>query len=841
MERSIFAPASAGLSGSQKHTKGNMAAAKASTKGGVIDANDLRFFLRIVSKNWYLVVVAVVLSAALSYLYSYKLPEVHGASTQILLKDKEVFNYQSQIYQNIGYYAAYGDIVNQKRVLTSYDMIDRTLDKLDFDISYYVRGRLKTTEKYHELPFEVDVKLLDKNLYEKPIDLKIIDTENFTITYDGGKEGRIPRTLPFNADTSAGNDMRIKVQWLKHINSSDLSSLAEGDYQFVIHSRPWLVNKYKSSMEVENLEFTSILEVKVEDEKPERAKLFLDSLSVLYIEYTLQSEFEINENTMRYIDRQLGEVTVILNKFEDDLQSYKENRNILDLGREEDIYFDQLANFDNNRRQFELMIESLNSLEEYVLNIGDEELLPPSFYVLQNDIFLTSSVSDLYTMQLSRNRMLQDATEENQAITKLDETIQLGRNNLLTYIGNDRKAIQDKIEDVKRQIDDYERLIKRIPQSQRDMLNIDRKVQVNEKLYVFLLEKRANTVIAKAGIIPQTKVIERARGLGVVRPDKLSILYSFIVGGLILSLIVVFVRVMFYDRVENAEQLRAMTQVPVFGEIISSEKAEENYVVVDSDPKAAITESFRTVRTNLEYLPQTPDGKVVMVTSYRPNEGKTFCSVNLSAILAKAGKKVLLLELDLHKPKVGAGLGMSSPVGISNLMVGKAAITDVILPTQIENFHVILSGPTPPNASELVLSKHMAELFEYGRKHYDYVMIDTPPVGLISDALVMMKLADATLFVVNTRFANKDHLKSALEVHQANPVHNFGFILNGVRMKKSKYYYNTNYGYGYRYAYGYGYGSGYGYGYGYGRKRKSKKDGEGKADPRTDVKPDTRA
>lgn len=818
-----------------------MAAAKAPGKGGVIDVNDLRFFLRIVQKNWYLVVLAVALSAVLSALYSYKLPEVHGASTQILLKDREVFNYQTQIYQNIGYIAAYGDIVNQKRVLTSYDMIDKTLDKLDFDVSYYILGRLKTTEKYHELPFEVDAVPLDKSLYEKPIDVKIVDAETFTITYDAGKSGPVSYTLPFDRDTSAGNDIRLKVRRMKHITREALASLADGDYQFVLHSRPWLVNKYKSSMDVENLEYTSILEIKVEDEKPERAKLFLDSLSTVYIHYTLQSEFDINDNTMGYIDKQLDEVTVILNSYEDDLQNYKENKNILDLSREEERYFDQLVNFDNNRRQYELMIESLNSLEDYVLNIGDEELLPPSFYILQGDIFLTSSVSELYTMQMGRNRMLQDATEENQAISKLDETIGLTRNNLLTYIINDRKAIQEKIGDVKTQIDDYEGLIRRIPQSQRDILNIERKVQVNEKLYLFLLEKRANTVIAKAGIIPQTKVIERARGLGVVRPDKLGILYSFIVGGLILSLIVVFIRVMFYDRIENADQLRAMTQTPVFGEIIASEKAEENYVVVDSDPKSAITESFRTVRTNLEYLPQTPAGRLIMVTSYRPNEGKTFCSVNLSAILAKAGKKVLLLELDLHKPKVGAGLGMTSPMGISNLMVGKCTIEEVILATHIENFHVILSGPTPPNASELVLSKHMNELFAYGREHYDYVMIDTPPVGLISDALVMMKLVDATLFVVNTRFANKDHLKSAMEVHLANPVSNFGFILNGVKMKKSKYYYNTNYGYGYRYAYGYGYGSGYGYGYGYGRKRRSKKDDEAKPEVEQKRKPDTRA
>jgi tyrosine-protein kinase Etk/Wzc len=243
----------------------NMAAPKTPAKGGVIDANDLRFFLRIVQKNWFLVVLAVILSAALSYLYSYKLPEVHGASTQILLKDRDVFNYQSQIYQNIGYYAAYGDIVNQKRVLTSYDMIDETLDKLDFDVSYYILGRIKTTESYHELPFRVESFKAERGLLEKPIDLKIVDVDTYTITYESGRKGPVSFTLPFDQEANAG-DLLLKVKRMKQITAADITKLAEGDYQVVLHGRPWLVNKYKSGMEVENLEFTSILEIKVEDE-----------------------------------------------------------------------------------------------------------------------------------------------------------------------------------------------------------------------------------------------------------------------------------------------------------------------------------------------------------------------------------------------------------------------------------------------------------------------------------------------------------------------------------------------------------------------------------------------
>lgn len=783
-------------------------AAAAGPKAGIIDVNDLRYFLRIFSKNWYFVVVAVILSAVLSYLYSYKIPDVYGASTQILLKDRDSYNYQNQVYQNIGYVAAYGDIVNQKRVLTSYDLIDRTLDKLDFDVSYYYIGRFKTSEAYGSLPFTVKMEPLNPKLFEKPFDLHIVDADKFELSYDPGG-GIVTKTLPFNTDI-ADSDFTLRVQKSSQLLPATIEKFSASDYRFVRHSRNWLVAKYGSGMDVQNLEYTTILEVKVEDEIAARAKMFLDTLSREYIAHTLQSEFDINENTLGYIDKQLEEVSVILNTYEDDLQRFMLSKNILDLGKENDRYFEQLVNYDSQKRQLEMMIESVDALENYILTLGDEKLIPPSFYILEDDVFLKSTLTELYNMQMERNRKLYDATPDNRAINTLDETIQLTRANLLVYLKNTRKAINEKIDDIQKQIGDYDQLIRSVPQNQRDILNFQRKVSVNEKLYEFLLEKRANTVIARAGIIPQTKVIETARVLGVVRPDKMKILYTFIIGGVLLSMVLVFLRVLFYDRLENADQLRQVTQLPVFGEIIASEKAEENYVVVDSDPKSAITESFRTIRTNLEYLPATEHGKVVMITSYRPNEGKTFCSVNLSAILAKAGKRVLLLELDLHKPKVASGLGMNSTVGLSNILVGKAGFEECMLPTQIENFHVILSGPTPPNASELVLSKRLPELFEFGRRHFDYVLIDTPPVGLITDALLMMRHVDATLFVINTRFANKDHIRNALEVHQSNAAKNFGFILNGVRMKKSKYYYNTNYGYGYRYAYGYGYGYGYG-------------------------------
>ncbi|MBX2980694.1 MAG: polysaccharide biosynthesis tyrosine autokinase [Flavobacteriales bacterium] len=787
-------------------------------RGSIIDAKDLRVVLRVVSKNWYIVVVALILSAVLSFLYSYRLSDVYGASTQILLKDREVYNYQSQVYQSIGYVGVYGDLVNQKRVMTSYDLINTALNKLDFDISYYVAGRFKTKPVYGNLPFTVKLDLLDAKLYDKPFDLRIIDLNTYELAYERAGE-LVRRQLPFGEYVEE-KDFNIEVQRAGYLNPENIDNHTQTDYKFIRHARNSLIARIKGSMQVTNYDYTTILQVTVEDEVAIRAKMFLDTLSRVYINYTLKSEFDINENTLNYIDKQLDEVTAILEVHEDELERFRRNKDVLNLNKEENLYFNEMVDYDHRRRTLLLERQSLDALEDYVRNSTDEHLLPPSVFVSE-DLYLKQTVSELYSMQMQRIALLQTATEQNESVRKFDEQFNLNRSNLLTYVKNARIALDSKINDVQKQMRDFESMLRRMPENQRELLNIERRMQVNEKMYLFLLEKRATTTIARAGIVPQTKVIESARIMGVVRPDKMQVLYTFLLGGLVVAMIVVFTRIMFYDRIENAEQLKELTTLPIYGEIIASEKAEDNYVVVDSDPKAAITESFRSVRTNLEYVPGPEDkGKVVMLTSYRPNEGKTFCSVNLSTILSKAGKRVLLLEMDLHKPKVAEGLGMSSPNGLSNVLVGRIDWRQAVMPTQFENMDVMLSGPTPPNASELVLSKHLERLFDEAKLEYDYIIVDTPPVGLITDALLMMRLMDATLFVINTRFANKDHVNNAIEVLTSGAGKNCGFILNGVRMKKSKYYYNTNYGYGYRYAYGYG--SGYGYGYGYGRKRSAK-------------------
>jgi tyrosine-protein kinase Etk/Wzc len=259
--------------------------------------------------------------------------------------------------------------------------------------------------------------------------------------------------------------------------------------------------------------------------------------------------------------------------------------------------------------------------------------------------------------------------------------------------------------------------------------------------------------------------------------------------------------------------LKAVTSLPIVGEIVRTKDITELKVVVEYDPKSAIAESFRTVRTNLQYMLGDKLKGTIVLTSNNPGEGKTFCSINLGAILARGGKRTIILELDLHKPRVQKGLGIESQVGISTYVIGKNTLEEIIIQSSVENLDVILAGPLPPNPSEIIVTQKMTDLLNYCKENYEFVIVDTPPVGLITDALVLMKHADVTLFVMNTAVAYRHSLNNAHEIVSLNKLGHFGFILNGVKQRRSKYYYNR-YNYGYKYgSYGQGYSGGYG-GYG---------------------------
>ncbi|MFN3917675.1 MAG: polysaccharide biosynthesis tyrosine autokinase [Flavobacteriales bacterium] len=785
-----------------------MKAVKNNLKGEIITSRDLRMITGFLIYNWWLLIVLPLVFVAFMFFSTYRQPDVYGATTQILLKSDETYDYQNRLYKGLGYYGVWGDITNQMRVLKSYDLVKQAIRKLDFDVSYFIVGRIKTTELYEAMPFEVDARVLNMGVYQVKIDLFVKSLDSCTISYPKPNGENHVFTIPFNQDVAL-NDFVITISHTELLHERSLKHISDNHYQFQLHSENYLVNKYKSAISVENIEYTTIIKIDVQDEIPQRAKAFLDTLSRSYINYTLENEYTINANTVSYIDKQLDTVTNILDTIETTLENYKESKAILDLSKESDQFFKELVYYDSQKRTLEMKIQSLNSLENYILNTTDDKLLPPSLYILEKDDYLETSLNELYNLQMQDNTRLYSVTEESKSVSKLRQNINLLKGNILTYIGNSRKAIQDKIVEVNKQIKDYENLIRGVPRSQRDLLAIQRRLQVHEKMYVFLLEKRANTEIARAGIIPQVKLIETARSVGKVGPQKSKPIYFSGLIGLALAVIVGGYRFLFLKKITKGVDITEGTDTPLIGQIPLLEKKEKEYaILVESAPRANITEAFRSVRTNLQYLTPNSQSKKVLVTSFYPGEGKTFCSTNIAALLAKAGKKVMVVDFDLHKPKVNRVFNLENNIGLSTYLSDVTLVEIPVVPSGIENLDVLVSGPVPPNASELVLSDKTRTMLAELEEKYDYVFLDTPPFGLIADAVALMQLVDTSVFVMNTKFARNQTLKIIEEIREKGNLSSTGIILNAVKNKRWRYYYGKYYGYGHG---GYGYG-GYGYG-----------------------------
>jgi len=779
------------------------------SSGSILDSPEIRLVTKTILKNWWIILSFAAVGYIIGYFYAYRLPDIYAAQTQLLLKSNDQLNSQSIItpsYGSFGSYQGYVDNYNEIRVIQSYDLIKKVVDKLNINVSYFIEGRLRKTEVYSSVPFKITPYYLNSGFYEKEIDFSIIDTHHFRISYLKGED-------TYSQDGSFGDDfinsdMKLHVSSNMDLDPVSVNNLKPIKYEFRIHNISSLVSTFRSSIAVKNPDYTNILEVTLRDFISNRAVAFLDTLDVLYTENTINTQFRINANTLLYIDKEMNEATGILDTIEMQLEKYKEKKNIImSVDKDEDTYFQQYNQNISEKTTLQAQLSSLNDLEQYIIEGKDPEFLPPSVYLNTADGYLQMATSNLYSAQLKVMGALGSSTEQNPAVNDAKKNIKRITTDLLTYINNSRKALNEKVAELDSTIASNVVEIRKIPEKQRGYLSIQRQEDVNQKLYEFLLEKRASTILEKAAIIPQTRIIEMARSVGIVSPDRKKIYYTYMFFGMAIALAIVIIRVLFYDRIENIEELKSKTTLPVLGEILSAPTLTNLSFAIEDNLKSPLTESFRTLRTNLQYMLTDPSKKVILFTSNGPSEGKTFCSMNIAAILAKAEKKVLLLEFDLHRPRIQKVLNVTPDKGLSTIIIRKSTIEESITQSPIADLDIILCGPVPPNSSELVLSDRVKDILNYGRQHYDYVIIDTPPLGFISDALILMNMADANLFVLNTKFAYKRAINFIEEIIYTNKIKNFGFVLNNVKRKKSKYY-SRHYGYYGGYGYGYGeYGS----------------------------------
>jgi len=781
-------------------------------KQSIVSQKDLNLLWRIIKSNWWVPLIILPILYIIGTFYVYRLTNVYQASTQLLLKVNDTY-YQSNVLSDESFYSygSYVDNLNEVRVLQSYDLASQVINKIKdrIQVSYFIVGKVRKTEQFSGMPFKIKVTSFNSGYYEKTFDFKIIDYDNYEILFEEGGVAQVKKGK-FDAEL-IDIDLNITVTREGAFSPQTIEALKTIFYQFNVHSIEYLIGNVQSQMSINNPEYTNILEIGLKDIVPERAVLILDTLNLVYATNRLKTKFELNERTIVYIDKQLDEISYSLKSIEDTMQNYKEKKEIIDLGWEQNDFLAKISKYDNEKSTQQLQLASLADLENYIIEDKDPQFLPPGVFIAEKTGFMSQAVSELYSKQIELNKLYNVAKENNPVISDLKSNIKKVKQDLLVYINNTRKATNQNILNIENEISKYISEARLIPGKQRDVLNIQRKANVNEQLYNFLLQKRSSTKIAKASIIPDIKVIESPRDIGVVEPDKGAIQKKIMSFGILLSAIIVILRAFFLSKITTVDHLKELTDLPLVGVFPFIKDGSIDGIVVEQKPNSLISESFRNFRTNLQYTNVDKQTKTYLITSFSPGEGKTFTSINLATIMARSGKKTLLIELDLHKPRIYRRFGLPlQTTGLTTCITGQNTFDEIVTPTQIPDLFCLFCGPIPPNPSEFVLSEKLKEIINTAKERFDYVIIDTPPAGILSDSIYLIQYVDSSIFVLNTKTSTKKVITFIEGIIADNNITNMLLVLNGTHRMSKRYYYQ-GYGYSYGYGYGYGYGKGYGY------------------------------
>ena len=756
----------------------------------LIDSKDIKKGLSTISKNWYWFAIFIGLGIIIGGAYLYNATKFYGATTELLIKpQKDPF--KDALSESLPSAPRKEDIANEVKIIKSTKLIDETINKLNLDIGYYIEGRIKTGEVYKGTPFTVVGKLTDKSLYNVPFEIKILNQQSFIVEINTD-DYKFKRQSKFGVPV-----INEKFSFIVNPDSTIINrntKISEIPYIFKFKDHDKLIKKYQDALTIEKDQTATVIKISLEDEVEDKAVDFLNTLINNYIENSVEVQKTVNENTVRFIDAQLADVENQLNNVESNLESFQKSRTTLNLGEESGMLFQRVVDFDSEKARMNIQLKSVDMMYDYLTNSNGENMaISPSVLAEANDPGLQGAFDELYALQQKRSNLLFSNTESSKSVVENDQMISRSKQKISGIVLNIRKNLVNKINSISGQIGSYNSALRQMPSTQRGIVNINRNVEIYSEIYKFLLETRAQTIIAKASIVADKIVLESAYGNGLLHPLPVMTLAAGIGGGLALALLIIFFKGIYYNYVFSKEDIKEVTELPIIGVIGKSKEAEDEYLMVDKFPQSQIAEAFRVIRTNLSYFASKSKHKVILVTSTMPGEGKTFTAVNIATILTRAKKKVVLLDLDLHKPKQANAFNLQNDVGVTSYIVGKATLNQITKDSGIEDLKIILSGPRTPNASELILDENLEKLINELKEIYDYVIIDTPPVGLLSDALVLMKQSDVNIFVMKAGVSKRDFIDIAHQLVEKNEIKHMSIVLNGVSSKNIPSGYGAGY------------------------------------------------
>ena len=758
------------------------------------DELDLKGTFSNLFKFWYLFVVIIPFCLGTAHIYLKYKSQVYAVSGTLLIRDKANKMGAENLIESLEILRPNLNIENETGILKSYSLIDKTIQNLDFDVSYFSKGRVKTFEIYKNSPYKVEFDTLYPQIVGVPFFIEFLTDSTFELRINATN---FYSYLPFSNTSSENKVSNFQLQkiynygevctskyfsFIVHKNNDlvlDYRKKIDGDDYFIIHSRNDLVNKFRQKLNINpQKRYSSILEISMEGILYKKDIDFINQLMNEYLNQSLEEKNQVATNTIRFIDEQIFFVSTELNSIEERLKNYREDNSFLDLNITANYAFQNYQHLINEKADLIVKDKYFQYLNKYINESTDlQDVIAPSSIGIDDPLLinLVNGLNRLYSEKAEKEFSVE---RNNPSIKILEDKIANARKQLKENLNSISKSSSIALNAIDQRLAEIDERLKTMPKTERDYIAIQRLFKLNEHIYNYLMEKKAEAGIAKASNIADHKIIDLARLTNnfPISPNARLVYISSFVIALFIIIFIISVYISLDDTINKKEDIESKSNIAILTQI-GKYKSNEKIPVIEH-PRSMIAESFRILRLNLKYLNKGKGVNVIGLTSTISGEGKTFCSLNLAGSLASAGAKTILIGADLRRPQLSNMLRVFSSVGLSNYLANDTKINEIISSTEVPYLDLICSGPIPPNPTELLESNKFSELINELKTMYEYIVIDSPPIGLVSDYMVIEKNVDVTLYIMRANYSKKEFIENINKLKAENSTSNFAIVLN---------------------------------------------------------------
>jgi len=750
------------------------------------DSIDLKRIFRLLLEKWPWFIISIAACLIVGFIYARYTPSVYQIGAKLLVNDDQkgggVGNKSSALMDLGSVLGSKSSVDNETEILKTRFLMEQVVRQMQLNIIYAKNSNWVRTE-----------------LEESPIHLNIINSID-TIEYtrlDVQKDASnnlIVKAEDFEKVVKFNEIFKVDGIGTIQLTSNPTVKLTNSKYSITVCSIDERVAEMMKQLSVAatNKQVT-IIDLGLVYPLQAKGEEVLRTLITKYTETNLSDKNSIADSTYKFIHERINIIASELGDVENKVESFKQTNRLSDMSEQSKLLVQNTGQFTTELAKAETQVTVMNDLENYLKDEQKNKRVFPTS-LLPQDMIFSELIAQYNSLLIERDKQLLSVTEGSPFIQNIDSQISGLRRGILANIQSTKNTYVLTRNKLRSQLNQVENQIGGVPQIEKNYLKLARNQQIKQELYIFLMQKAEETAISKTSNISVAKVIDPPKAAVVpISPKKKVIFTISILLGLILPIVIIVASDLLTTTVRTKDDISNFTNVPIIGEI--SHNYTNDNLTVANQSRSSISEQFRALRTNLQFYLKDHDQKVILLTSSMSGEGKSFTAINLGNILALSGKKVLLMELDLRKPGLSAKLNIVNSLGFSNFNISSnLKIDDIIKPLSInKNMFIVPSGPLPPNPAEILMNENTGKLINELKDRFDYIILDTPPIGIITDAQLLSQYADMTIYLVRQKVTQKEQLKIAEDLYRNGKMKNIGIVVNDIDNKA--------------YGYGYGYGS----------------------------------